>query len=86
MIIGDIVLVVEENLPRNRWLLARVVEAYPDKDGLTRKVRVMLANSSLGKDGKRHGAVTYLERPIQKVVLLLSDKELENRGFPIEEP
>jgi hypothetical protein len=46
----------------------------------------MLANSSLGKDGKRHGAVTYLERPIQKVVLLLSDKELENRGFPIEEP
>ncbi len=84
IMIGDIVLVVEDNLPRNRWLLACVVETYMSKDGLTRKVKVITADSHLDKNGKRHDASTYLERPIQKVVVLLSDNE--NRRFPIEEP
>ena len=66
---GDIVLVVDDNLPRNRWLLARVIETYRSKDGLTRKVKVVMANQHLEVDGKRLGTQTYLERPIQKIVV-----------------
>ena len=30
--VGDLVLLLEENVPRNLWPLARVVEVYPNKD------------------------------------------------------
>ena len=33
MKIADIVLMVDDNLPRNKWLLARVLETNTDKDG-----------------------------------------------------
>lgn len=40
---GDIVLLKDENLPRNQWRLARVVETTKDNDGLVRKVRLALS-------------------------------------------
>lgn len=30
---GDIVLVLEKDLPRGRWPLVRIVETYPGRDG-----------------------------------------------------
>ena len=30
---GDIVLVLEPNLPRRKWPLGRIVDTYPGKDG-----------------------------------------------------
>jgi len=55
---GDITLVVDENSPRNLWLLGRILEVKPNKgDGLVRRVTL-----------KTKSAV--LERPIDKIVLL----------------
>ena len=38
--IGDLVFVVEDNLPRGRWNLGRVVKTFPGNDGLIRIVEV----------------------------------------------
>ena len=38
--IGDLVLVVEDNLPRGRWNLGQVVKTFPGDDGLIRTVEV----------------------------------------------
>ena len=55
--VGDVVLISDENLPRNLWPLARVTEVFPSSDGLVRSVRV-----------KTRG--THLVRPIHKLVML----------------
>lgn len=62
----------DENTARSVWQLARVVAVYPSRDGQVRKVQVALADSCLDSKGKRTGAMRYLERPVQKLVLLLS--------------
>ena len=53
----DIVLVVDETIPRGCWPIARVIETKPGKDGLVRSVRVKTAK-------------TELVRPINKLCLL----------------
>ena len=68
---GDIVLVLDDNLPRSQWKVARVAETYPSVDGLVRKVKVQLGDPGLSESGKRTKAFSYLERPVQKLVLLL---------------
>lgn len=55
--VDDIVLVMEELVPRSRWPKARIVETLKSEDNLVRKVRVM-TNGSM------------LERPVHKLVLL----------------
>ena len=70
----DVVLVKDENLPRNQWQLARVVP-YPSDDGLVRKVKIPLADSSIDDSGRRSKSPVMLERPIQKLVLLVPSFE-----------
>jgi hypothetical protein len=55
---GDVVMMVDETVPRSQWPLARVVETFPGGDGLVRKVKVKTAKA------------TY-ERPIHQLVLLM---------------
>lgn len=38
--IGDLLLVVEDNLPRGRWNLGRIVKTFPGDDDLIRTVEV----------------------------------------------
>jgi hypothetical protein len=38
--IGDLVLVVDENLPRGHWELSRVVDVFPGDDGRVRSVKI----------------------------------------------
>ena len=60
---GDIVVVVDEGLPRNCWLLGRIESALPGSDGLVRMVTV------------RTNVV--LRRPVHKLYLTeSSDSEL----------
>jgi len=54
---GDLVLIVEENMPRGVWPLGVVTEAYRSKDGLVRSVKLRTKS-------------TCLVRPVTKVVLL----------------
>ena len=82
--IGDIVIVKDENLPRNQWSLARISEVIPSTDGLIRKVKLVKGDSELDDRGKRIGPVHELERPIHKLVLLLPREDQD--GFPSKEP
>ena len=54
---GDLVLLLEENVPRNLWPLARVVEVYPSEDELVRAVKVKTR-------------CIQLVRPVTKLVML----------------
>ncbi|XP_060605456.1 uncharacterized protein LOC132757974 [Ruditapes philippinarum] len=59
MSIGDIVLVVDSNAPRNSWLLGKVTDTIPDKLGYVRQVKLKTSfNNSL-------------VRPVDKLCLLL---------------
>lgn len=40
LVVGDLVLMCDDNLPRGKWPRARVVEVYPDDNGLVRHVKV----------------------------------------------
>ena len=64
-------LATKEETSRGAWQLARVSVVYPSSDGQVRKVQVALADSCLDSKGKRIRTVRYLERPVQKLVLLL---------------
>jgi hypothetical protein len=61
MQIGDIVLVKDENLPRNQWPLGRIVKVFPDEnDNLIRNVQLYIPTSK-----------SELKRPIHKLCLLV---------------
>ena len=55
---GDIVLVADSTAPRGSWLLGKVLQTFPDKQGLVRSVKVLTK-------------CNILERPITKICLLL---------------
>ena len=57
--IRDVVLLKENQSPRNRWPMAKVVDTYPDDQGQVRSVTVLRSNGS------------NLERPVNKLVLLV---------------
>ncbi|CAM1316337.1 Uncharacterised protein r2_g2573 [Pycnogonum litorale] len=69
--INDVVILKDENVARNEWKLARVVETYPGNDGLVRKVKLVIGDRMLDDKGKRRSRTVYVERPIHKLVLLL---------------
>ncbi|XP_041460999.1 uncharacterized protein LOC121412159 [Lytechinus variegatus] len=77
MKIGDVVIIKDDNTPRNVWPLGRIVELYQSKDDYIRKVRVMVGDRKLDNVGKRSNPVTYLDRPIHKLVLLLPSEDQE---------
>ena len=58
VVVGDIVLVLDEKTPRSSWPLARVLEVYANKrDGFVRSAKLKTAT-------------TVMVRPIDKMVLL----------------
>lgn len=63
---GDVVLVVDDELPRGRWMMGRVVETHPGPDNLVRSVKVKVRS-------------TVLTRPIRKLCLL---EEVERAEKP----
>ena len=68
--VGDVVIVKDDSAPRNLWKLAHVDQTYPDDDGLVSKVHIAVADDSLDNERRRTRAVAFLERPIQKLILL----------------
>ena len=57
--IGDLVLVVEDNLPRGKWNLGQVVKTFPGNDGLIRTVEVQTKQGTF----KRPVVEESLRRP-----------------------
>ena len=72
---NDVVIVKEDDIPRNQWRVCRVVETLPDEDGLVRKVKLEVGSQNLTSDGKRDRSLSTLERPIHKLVLLTSTQD-----------
>lgn len=68
--VDDIVILQDDNAPRNEWKLARVVEVHPSVDGRVRKLKLQVSDTTPDK-GKPHPRSSHLERPIHKVVTLL---------------
>lgn len=46
---GEVVIVMDDQLPRNRWPLGRIIKTHPGDDGQVRAVTVKIA----GKEYKR---------------------------------
>ena len=53
MKIGDVILVCDDDSPRNQWPLALVTEVIPNCDNLVRKVRIVTAKDGERKDFER---------------------------------
>ena len=61
--VGDIVVLKEDDLVRNHWRIARVIDVKPGEDGHVRKVSLRMSDSSV------------LDRPIHKLVVLVENNE-----------
>lgn len=70
--VGDVV-IVKDNIARNEWRLARVVDTSEDDDGLVRKVKVQIGQRHLGKKGECLTQPSFLENPVQKLVVLVEN-------------
>ena len=84
--IGDVVIIKDDNAPRNQWQLARVTKARKGNDALVRKVDLTVGDRHLSSSGKRTKPVSLLERPIYKLILLVPSNTEERPGVPDEEP
>ena len=68
--VGDIVLIVQDNVSRNEWNRGRIVNVREDSEGQIRSVFVKIGNGG-GKSEQ------VLERPIDKLVFLCSTEDDE---------
>jgi hypothetical protein len=59
--VGDIVLLKDENMPRNDWSMGRVTATKPDSKGYVRSVVLKTSTAEL-------------HRPINKLVVLLESQ------------
>ena len=93
--IGDVVIIKDaDNLTRNKWQLARVSKTNRSQDGHVRTVGLVLADPYLDAKGKRVKPSRTLERPVHKLVLLVSPQasssnpatEEDLEYVPVEEP
>lgn len=50
---GDLVIIINNQLPPSLWQLARVTQVYPGSDGLVRNVTVKTANSQFERSVQR---------------------------------
>ena len=66
---GDIVLLKEAAPKQNIWPMAKIVVMNTDGNGFARRVKLMLGTSSTSDM-----APQYLERPVDKLVMLVENK------------
>ena len=80
--VDDIVIIKDDNAPQSRWQLAHVCAVNRSSGGRIHTVKLALADACLDKKGRRVNEVKFLERSVQKLVLLMSkdDYESESRG------
>ena len=74
----DIVVIKDENTPRNQWRLGRVVKTYPDDTNVVRSVAVAVGDPTISNSGKRQRPQSILDRPIQKLVLILPSERVKD--------
>ncbi|XP_041845165.1 uncharacterized protein LOC121642470 [Melanotaenia boesemani] len=72
--VNDIVIIKEEVLPRGQWQLGRVVDTTEGKDGFVRRVKVQVGDRKHTKKRDHASRPSIIERPIQKLVVLIESK------------
>ena len=70
--VGDVVLLKDDNVCRGQWKLCRISDLIISHDGLVRRVELRVGDYSAGADSVQ---VSYLERPVHKLVLLIPNAE-----------
>lgn len=71
---GDLVLVVDQLLPRNLWCLGRIVSVNQNVDGNVRSADVKVSRCKVGNNLRIDK--TILSRPISKLILLRPSSDL----------
>lgn len=70
--IGDLVLVVDQLLPRSQWATGRITEVTKDEKGNVRSAKIAVAK--IKRDKSNYNArIVLVERPIVKLILLRSE-------------
>ena len=64
------IVIVQEEVPRNEWPLGKITDTSTDQQGLVRSVKIKLGSRNPQKKGNDTNS-HIIERPVQKVVLLL---------------
>lgn len=72
--VNDLVLLVDQLLPRNQWSLGRIVNTYPDEQGRVRVADVKIAR--VKGELKPGGQTVIVKRPISKLISLMSAEKL----------
>ena len=67
--VGDIVLLKEAAAEQNSWPMSKIVATNTDENGFVRSVKLMLSTS-----GTTDMALRYLERPFNKLVMLVENE------------
>lgn len=67
MRVGDMVLVRNENTPPQHWMMARVIEIFPGRDGRVRSCRIQTQGS-------------VYDRPISQLVYLPVQEDVSNEA------
>ena len=68
--VGDVVLMKDDNVPRNQWPLAKVVECNTSSDQHVRSAKLLLGNQK-GPQKSNH----YLVRPVSKLIVLVRNSD-----------
>ena len=76
--VGDVVLLMDDDVPRMQWPKGIVVDAVLSDDGLVRRVKVRRATSKLDQDGRPETTMSVVERPVQKIVVILAAEPNES--------
>ena len=63
--VGSIVIIREDNVPRLNWLLGRVIETYPGKDGKIRSVKLQTSKGMFVRPVQKLHKLEILDPPYE---------------------
>ena len=75
---GNIVL-IKDDMARNRLPMAKVVATYKDNKGVLRSIRLLMWSVDRASQKSR-----YLEEPINKLIVLVENKDKVDRLIPCQ--
>ena len=78
---GDICVMKDSNAVRGEWKLCKVVETYPDENGVVRNVKVLMPPPSLSdgsRDYKKGIAMIEVKRHVSNLIVIVPKESDDN--------
>ena len=66
-------MLLKEDAERNQWSMAKIVAVNSDAKGDVRSVKILV-----GAANKSDNSIPYLERPVNKLVVLVENENNDN--------